>query len=106
METLQPAIEYSVSTDEETKNLQKKIEDDVWKKMMKERSHRDLRTKSNAALASKCRELCGAMEHFKQCNRDGGNEAPAPLKTVGAQRPGPATQMVRDLEEQVSQQNR
>lgn len=106
VENLQPLLEYTTSSAEATTNLQKKIEDDLWKRLMKLRAARDLRTRSNAAVAARCREVCEAMEHFRATNREGGNESPPPLRPAGVQKPQPATEMVRALEEQVTGQNR
>ncbi|CAD7928568.1 unnamed protein product [Amoebophrya sp. A120] len=82
IETLQPALRYEPPNVSRAKALQAQLEDDIWKRFLRERAGRNLRTRSNAAIAGKCREMLETLEQFKQTRREGGNEAPPPLRAA------------------------
>ncbi|CAD7925437.1 unnamed protein product [Amoebophrya sp. A25] len=82
IETLQPPLAYDAPNHDRAKKLQSHLENDIWQKFLRLRSQGGLRTRSNAAIAGRCREMLERLEHFRMSRREGGNEAPAPLKST------------------------
>lgn len=84
IETLQPPLRYDPPDLAKSKNLQGTIEDEIWKRFLRARAEVNLRTRSNAAIAGKCRDMLDALELFKNTKREGGNEATAPLRMAAS----------------------
>jgi hypothetical protein len=93
VDSLQPDIsDYEPPKTEKAKRMESKLEDDIWRRLLKARSSGQIngvnyKTRSNAAIAARCRELLEKLELYKVHTRDGGNDAPYPLNSLGKNSP-------------------